>query len=308
MLFFFVLFLSFFFFWQYEKKHREHWKNQCRQWIRNRQSLSGLMPPRSFGSWSQQVLQSESQRPANCPSPITSPLLASYSALDDYVLTQVPISTQSKRTLSSVKSITQGLWQLVNFSQIKSVQSKMKNRRLLSFYTKPAIPIFFGGVSVPVLRFECFVSVPDSSHWTLCIQRRPQSSLSLPVCAHFRLFAKQIFTFQKFKTFLAQKENKPSFLTLSLNKKQRQESVAAHHFNHPWGDGCEEQRRVRSWAKSTRNQHTSWVLPYFFFITFPQAEPASGARRCIWPLIPLVTPQNVLAMLLSVFGCLLYTT
>lgn len=196
----------------------------------------------------------------------------------------------------------------LTFPRSSRCKAKWKTEDFCPFIPSQQSQSFLGGVSVPVLRFECFVSVPDSSHWTLCIQRRPQSSLSLPVCAHFRLFAKQIFTFQKFKTFLAQKENKPSFLTLSLNKKQRQESVAAHHFNHPWGDGCEEQRRVRSWAKSTRNQHTSWVLPYFFFITFPQAEPASGARRCIWPLIPLVTPQNVLAMLLSVFGCLLYTT
>lgn len=139
--FFFVLFLSCFF--DCMKKSTENIeKNQCRQWIRNRQSLSGLMPPSSFGSWSQQVLQSKSQTSCQLSLPHN---VSSIGAPEYYVLTQVPVSTQSKATFSSVESDTQGPWRhaLVRFSWIKSEQSKMKNRRLMSFHTKPAIPILF---------------------------------------------------------------------------------------------------------------------------------------------------------------------
>lgn len=123
--------------------------------------MSGLMPLSSFGSLSQQVLQSESQTSCQLSLPaITSPSLVSSSAPDYCVLTWVPESTQSKITLSSVKSITQGPCRrtLVHFSRIKSEQSKTKNRRLLSFHTKPAVSNFSGGfcscLMLPMLRFS----------------------------------------------------------------------------------------------------------------------------------------------------------
>lgn len=47
----------------------------------------------------------------------------------------------------------------------------------------------------------------------------------------------------------------------------------------------EEQRRVCSWAKSTRSQHTSWALPYLFvfhiFFIFPGRSYFWGRAMCL---------------------------
>lgn len=80
-------------------------------------------------------------------------------------------------------------------------KAKWKTEDFCPFIPSQQSQSFFGGVSVPVLCIKRFLSVPDSSHWTLCILRRAHSSLPLPVCAHLCLFTKQVFTFQKFKTF-----------------------------------------------------------------------------------------------------------
>ncbi len=242
-----------------------------------------ILIPAGAPNWESNVL------PA-APPPLP---LASSGAPDYYVLARVPVSTQSKITFSNVKSDTQGLCRraLVRFSRIKSEQSKMKNRRLLSFHTKPAIPIFFGGVSVPVLCFKRFLSVPDSSHWTLCILRRAHSSLPLPVCAHLCLFTKQVFTFQKFKTF-SQKENKPSFLTLSLKKKNKGKkvslriiSVAREVTGVKSREEFAPERRVREVSTHPERCRIFFVLKFFLTQSLLQGPGVAFGRLFHWSLL-----------------------
>lgn len=170
--------------------------------------------------------------------------------------------------------------------QIRAMQNEKQKTSVLSY--QASNPGLFWGFSVPVLCFKRFVSVPDSSHWTLCILRRAHSSLPLPVCAHLCLCSQsQFLLFRSLRHFSSEGKQTIFFNTVFKKKKQRQESVAAHHFGRPRGDGREEQRRVRSWAKSTRSQHTSWALPYFFFFRFPYfgGPGVSFGRLFHWSLL-----------------------
>lgn len=146
--------------------------------------------------------------------PITSPPLASSGAPDYYVLfTRVPVSTQSKifflvsRTTHNVRADV--LW--FDFPGSNQSKAKWKREEFCPFIPSQQSLFFGGGGSVPILCFKHFLSVPDSSHWTLCILRRAHSSLSLPICAHLCLFTEQVFTFQKFKTFQLRKKTNHLF-------------------------------------------------------------------------------------------------
>lgn len=292
-----------------KKKHREHWKNQCRQWIRNRQSF--------YLGWCHRVLLDPDpsrcsnprvKSPASCPRNISSVGLSQpWCAGGLRSHTGASINTKPKN-FSSVKSVTQGpCWRQV-VSDLHSLdQIEMKNRRRQSFHTEPTL-IFFGGLFSRLMffklfRFQCQIAATESNlvHTEKGLQFPPVAHM----CTFMLVYAKRVF--QKFKTF--QLRRKTNHLFNTVFKKQRQESVAAHRFGRLSGDRREEQRRVRSWAKRMRNQHTSWALPICCVsFKFSTQSLLPGAGRYVWPLVPLVTPQNVLAMLFSEFGCLLYTT
>ncbi len=104
---------------------------------------------------------------------------------------------QVSRTAHKVRADV--LW--IVFPGSNQSKAKWKTEEFCPFIPSQQSLFFGGGGSVPVLCFKHFLSVPDSSHWTLCILRRAHSSLPLPVCVHLCLFTKQVFTFQKFKTF-----------------------------------------------------------------------------------------------------------
>lgn len=205
------------------KKHREHWKNQCRQWIRNRQSF--------YLGWCHRVLLDPDpsrcsdprvKSPASCPRNVSS---VGLGALEDYVLTRVPVSTQSQRTFPVSRASQGPCWRQVVADLLSLDQIEMKNRRRRSFNTEPTV-IFFGGLLFPSYVCQTFsLSVPDSSHWVEpCAY---WEGLTVPSrCPYVHIYAcVEFFTFQKFKTFQLRRKKQTIFLTLSLKNKGKKVSL-----------------------------------------------------------------------------------
>lgn len=122
----------------------------------------------------------------------------------------------------------------------------------------------FLGVSVPVLCFQCYVSVPDSSHWTLCILRRAHSSLPLPVCAHLCLCSQSKFSLFRSLRHFSTEGKQTIFLTVLKKNKGKKVSLRIISVAREV-TGVKSREEFAPERKSTRNQHTSWALPYFLF-------------------------------------------
>lgn len=98
------------------------------------------------------------------------------------------------KNFSSVKSVAQGpRWRQVVSDLLSPDQIEMKNRRRRSFHTEPTLICFFGFLFPSYVFQTISLSVPDSSHWTLCILRRAYNSLPSPICAHLCLCTQSEF-------------------------------------------------------------------------------------------------------------------